>query len=88
MMLNRFWQGGWGFDWLYDKLFIRPFVWLTRANKEDVIDSLYDGIAGISRIFYSVLSDTQTGNVRWYMTGIAFGGVIAIAIVLLMRNVL
>ena len=30
----RFLQGGWGFDWLYDRVFVRPFVWLARINVE------------------------------------------------------
>ena len=79
--LDRFWFGGWGFDWLYSKLFVIPYSWLARTNKDDFIDSIYDGIAKLTEVFYRALSQTETGNVRWYMTGIAFGAIVAIAIV-------
>jgi NADH-quinone oxidoreductase subunit L len=78
--LRRFWFEGWGFDWLYERLLVRPFVWLARANKDDFIDSLYDGVARLNVVLYGVLARTETGKVRWYMTGIAFGAIVAIAI--------
>jgi NADH-quinone oxidoreductase subunit L len=78
--LDRFWFGGWGFDWLYNKLFVTPYIWLARTNKDDFIDSIYDGIAKLNEVFYRALSRTETGKVRWYMTGIALGAIVAIAI--------
>jgi NADH-quinone oxidoreductase subunit L len=84
--LCRFWFAGWGFDWLYDKLFVHPFVWLARANKDDFIDSAYDGIARLNQLFHAALSRTETGKVRWYAAGVAFGAIVAIAIVMLMSD--
>ena len=78
--LDRFWFAGWGFDWLYKKLFVGPYVWLARVNKDDFIDSIYDGIAKLNEVLYRALSVTESGKVRWYMTGIAFGAIVAIAI--------
>ena len=37
-LLARWWVQGWGFDWLYDRLFVRPFVWFARVNIRDGID--------------------------------------------------
>jgi NADH-quinone oxidoreductase subunit L len=78
--LQRFWYAGWGFDWLYDKLFVRPFVWIARTNKNDFIDLIYDGIAWLSQTTYRALSRTVTGQVRWYAMGIAAGAAAIIAI--------
>jgi NADH-quinone oxidoreductase subunit L len=78
--LQRFWFAGWGFDWLYDKLFVRPFVWVARANKNDFIDLIYDAIAWLSQATYRALSRTVTGQVRWYAMGIAVGAAAIIAI--------
>jgi NADH-quinone oxidoreductase subunit L len=64
--LRRFWFGGWGFDWLYDRLFIRPYVWIARVNKGDFIDAFYAAVAWAARLSHVVLSQTQTGHVRWY----------------------
>jgi NADH-quinone oxidoreductase subunit L len=78
--LHRFWSAGWGFDWLYDKLLVRPFVWIARTNKNDFIDLIYDAIAWLSQTTYRALSRTVTGQVRWYAMGIAVGAAAIIAI--------
>ncbi len=80
-VVERFWFSGWGFDWLYDILFVRPFIWLIQINRDDFIDLIYTGIAAISRILHAVLSATQTGNIRWYAMGIAAGAVVFLGIV-------
>jgi NADH-quinone oxidoreductase subunit L len=81
-VLHRFWFAGWGFDWLYDKVFVRPFVWAARINKSDFIDFIYRLVAGIIQVFHFILSLTQTGRVRWYAVGIAVGAVIIVGFVL------
>lgn len=80
-LLGRFWFAGWGFDWLYEQLFVKPFVWLARVNKDDLIDAFYDGVAKLNEVLHGLLARTETGKVRWYMTGIAFGAIVAIAVV-------
>ena len=80
--LQRFWLCGWRFDWVYDKLFVRPFVWLAAVNQDDFVDSLYTGTAWLCRFAHSLASRTQNGRVRWYATCIAAGSVIVITIVL------
>jgi NADH-quinone oxidoreductase subunit L len=79
--LHRYWLAGWGFDWLYDRCLVQPYVWLARADANDVIDPIYDGIAWLTQLGYHDLSRTQTGQVRRYAMGIAIGAVIIIAIV-------
>jgi NADH-quinone oxidoreductase subunit L len=78
--VHRFWLKGWGFDRAYDTLFVRPFVWVTRVNRDDFIDSFYTAVASISELFHYLMSATVTGKVRWYAAGIAVGAVIVIAI--------
>ena len=79
--LQGFWFSGWGFDWLYDMLFVRPFIWLTRINKDDFFDFGYTGIASLTRMAHGLLIKTQTGNIRWYAIGIAVGAVVLLGIV-------
>lgn len=78
--LHRFWYAGWGFDWLYDKLFVRPFIWMAQTYKNDFIDLIYEAIAWLSQTTYRALSRTVTGQVRWYAMGIAVGAAAIIAI--------
>lgn len=82
--LSRFWYTGWGFDWLYAHLFIRPFVWVARVNKGDAFDRLYDAIVWLAQVLHRALRTTQTGRVRWYAAGIALGAVVVVAIVVVL----
>ena len=80
--LHRFWFSDWGMDWLYDRLFVRPVVWIARVNKADVVDSIYVGLANLATFCYRVLSLTETGKLRWYAAWIAGGTVAFVAIVM------
>jgi len=82
--VQRFWYSGWGFDWLYDKSIVQPYLWIARADKDDFVDLIYDGIAAIVRALYRMMVRTQTGQLRWYATGIALGAVVTLAIVVLL----
>ena len=83
--IRKFWFQGWDFDALYDRLFVRPFLWIARINKADVIDSGYTGIAYLNRAVHGVLSRTQTGNIRWYAMGLAVGAVVFLGIVVMLQ---
>ena len=80
--LRRLWHAGWGFDWLYDRLFVRPVVWAARVNRGDAIDSIYDGVAAITKAGYRALAVMETGNLRWYAAAIAGGAVLFVAVVM------
>jgi NADH-quinone oxidoreductase subunit L len=82
--LHRFWYVGWGFDWLYDRLFVRPYVWFAHANRDDFVDFIFSGVAELSRTLNQLLSRTETGKVRWYAASIAIGAVITIAMVVML----
>jgi NADH-quinone oxidoreductase subunit L len=83
--LQGFWFSGWGFDRLYDMLFVRPFIWLTQINRDDFIDLIYTGMAEVNRVLHAALSATQTGNIRWYAMGIAMGAVLFLGIIIMFR---
>ncbi|HWZ31781.1 MAG TPA: NADH-quinone oxidoreductase subunit L [Bryobacteraceae bacterium] len=80
--LDQWWFAGWGFDWLYDKLFVRPFIWAANVNKSDFVDAFYTGIGRTAEASYRWLSSTETGRVRWYAAAMAVGSVLFIAVVL------
>jgi NADH-quinone oxidoreductase subunit L len=82
--LHRLWFAGWGFDRLYDTCLVRPYVWLAHADKDDVVDLIYRGIAALTQGFNRLLIGIGTGKVRWYATGIAIGAVIIIAITVIL----
>jgi len=80
--LHDWWFADWGFDWIYDKVFVQPFIWASEINKGDFIDAFYGGVAWLTQWSYRELSGTETGRVRWYAAGMAAGSVLFIAVVL------
>lgn len=71
--VRRFLLNGWEFDSLYNALLVRPFIFVTRINKKDVFDRLYNGIAQINININRLLSLTQNGSLRWYIAGVLLG---------------
>jgi NADH-quinone oxidoreductase subunit L len=78
--LSRWWFAGWGFDSLYDRLFVGPFVWLAGVDRADVVDRIYDGLVWIGRIGWRASNSAQTGRVRWYAAGLTIGALAITAI--------
>ena len=83
--VRRFWLAGWDFDALYNCLFVRPFAWFARINRHDFVDSGYTGVAAFNRMLSTLLSKTQTGNIRWYAMGMVVGAVVFLGIILLFQ---
>ena len=84
IVLNRFWYSGWGFDSIYDTLFVKPFVSIATTNKQDYIDKFYSGIVSVTDFFHGVFARTQSGVMRWYIMGIVIGAIFILAVGLLM----
>ena len=80
--IRRFWDGGWGFDWLYDRAVVRPFAALARLNKADALDLIYRFAAALTRAMHHLTALTQTGRLRWYAANMALGLALALLFVL------
>ena len=79
--VRRFWKSGWGFDWIYDRVFVKPFLWVARVNKSDAVDIVFRITAAVTRGFHHVGSLTQTGRLRWYAANMAIGLIVVVLIV-------
>jgi NADH-quinone oxidoreductase subunit L len=79
--LHRFWFTDWGLDWLYAAVLVRPYAWLARVDRRDVIDLPFLAVAWLSRGVGYLLGQTQTGYLRWYAAAVALGALVAIGIV-------
>jgi len=84
-VVERLWLAGWGFDWIYNGLFVVPFQWLTRKLASDPADLPVQGIAQATNLSYRALRSLQTGQVRCYATGLAMGTVVILAIAFFTR---
>ena len=78
--LHKFWNSGWGFDWLYDRLIVFPFLWLARINRADIVDGFYALVVEISRAANGMIVKTQTGYLRWYALSVAAGLLVLITL--------
>ena len=81
-LLAAWWVQDWGFDWLYDRLLVRPCMGFARANIRDGIDLAILTIPAGLRALNGALVRTETGRIRWYAAGMAAGAVLVVAMVL------
>ncbi len=79
--LAKFFFSGWGFDWMYDRLFVFPVVYFSNINKSDIFDQLNKGIAWGNRVANRIFVASQNGKIRWYAFGIVFGAAVTLTIV-------
>ncbi len=71
--LHSFFEKGWGFDTLYNTIFVRPVVWLSEVDKKDFIDIFNKVLAQTALLINSLLVRTQNGKLRWYLMSLAIG---------------
>jgi NADH-quinone oxidoreductase subunit L len=62
---------------LYERLLVRPFVAIARANRNDAFDRALDAVPASLRGIAELAGATQTGTLRWY-AGVAAAGVVVL----------
>ncbi len=82
LRINSFFYRGWDFDRLYDLLFVKPVVWLANINRKDFIDWFSIALSRITLFFNRQLSDTQNGELRWYIMVVTIGIVFILTILM------
>jgi len=82
--LEDFAGAGLGFDWLYQRLFVRPFLALAQLIRNDPVDRIFEGLGHAADSTHRWLSATQTGRLRWYASATALGGVLMVGAMLLL----
>ena len=71
--LNHFFETGFGFDKVYDRIIVNPIVWLAEIDKKDIFDYLNVSIARLALLGNRVISLTENGKLRWYILSFAIG---------------
>ncbi|HAF91832.1 NADH-quinone oxidoreductase subunit L [Stutzerimonas balearica] len=82
-LLGAWWYAAWGFDWLYDKLFVQPYLLLCRLLARDPIDATIGLVPRTAQGSHTLLSRSETGRLRWYAVSLVGGAVLLLGIVLL-----
>jgi NADH-quinone oxidoreductase subunit L len=78
--LHRFAKSCFGFDALYNFVFVKPVLYLARVNRNDVGISYVGAVSRVAEGLHYLLSMTQTGRVRWYAASVGIGAVLLIGI--------
>jgi len=82
LRLWRFWHHAWGFDALYDRVFVRPYLWLTALHRRDWINSTINIAPQFALMLNSALVTTQNGRLRWYALSLFAGAAVLLAALL------
>jgi hypothetical protein len=80
--LTAFVRGGFGFDHLYDLLFVRPLVGLA-GRGVDPVNLASEGVRGLTLRASSLLRAAQNGRPRRYLAALALGAAILLAAALI-----
>ncbi|WP_063656931.1 NADH-quinone oxidoreductase subunit L [Candidatus Arsenophonus triatominarum] len=73
----------WGFDQLYNLIFVKPFKAIAQLLANDPVNSLMNIPAVMSRWGNKGLTLSQNGQIRWYLVSMGLGAVLMLALLLL-----
>ena len=82
-LLSTLWFNAWGFDWLYDQLWVKPYLLATRLLARDPLDQTMELPAWLALRGNQLLAWTVTGKLRWYAASMGIGAVLVLALLLL-----
>ena len=80
--LSRWWFAAWGFDWLYDLLFVKTYRAIAWLLKSDPFNTLINLLAVVSRAASKGLTVSENGYLRWYVASMGIGAVVVLALML------
>ncbi|MCR3756577.1 MAG: NADH:quinone oxidoreductase subunit L [Sodalis sp. Ppy] len=74
------WLHAWGFDWLYDKIFVKPYLAVSRLLVHDPFNAMINIPALLVRWVGRGLTVSENGQLRWYAVSMGLGAVIVITL--------
>ncbi|WES88876.1 NADH-quinone oxidoreductase subunit L [Dickeya fangzhongdai] len=80
---STWWFHAWGFDWLYDKVFVKPYLAIATLLQRDPLNALMNIPAILTRWGNRALIVSENGQVRWYVASMGVGAVVVLALLLL-----
>ncbi|MFC0267684.1 NADH-quinone oxidoreductase subunit L [Kushneria aurantia] len=81
--LRRFFYSGFAFDWLYERITVRPFLFIARLHRRDWVNSLVNMWPALALGLNDLLLGTQNGRLRWY-AAVMTGGAVSMLFLLLL----
>lgn len=75
-VLWSLWHRAWGFDALYDRLLVRPWQFLVRMLRHDLVNLTVNLLALLARLLNGGLVRAQNGRMRSYATVMILGATV------------
>lgn len=82
---GTWWYHAWGFDWLYDKVFVKPFLGIAWLLQRDPLNALMNIPAILSRYAGRGLLLSENGYLRWYVASMSVGAVVVLVLLMVLR---
>lgn len=82
-LLSTLWFNAWGFDWLYDLVWVKPYLLATRLLGKDPLDRAMNLPAVLAQAGHQLLAWTVSGKLRWYAASMGMGAALILALLLL-----
>ncbi|QUG74994.1 NADH-quinone oxidoreductase subunit L [Erwinia sp. E602] len=81
---STWWFAAWGFDWLYDKVFVKPYLVIARLLSRDPLNSLMNIPAGLASLSNKGLLVSENGYLRWYLAAMSIGAVVVLGLLMVL----
>ncbi|MBX4181070.1 NADH-quinone oxidoreductase subunit L [Sodalis sp. CWE] len=74
--LTILWFHAWGFDWIYKKIFVEPYVTIARTITYDPVKKIIDNVTALLILWIRrILTMSENGQIRWYIASIGLGAI-------------
>lgn len=81
--LSTWWFHAWGFDALYEVLFVKPYKGAAWLIQNDPVNQFFNLFGSLLKGTNKGLSFSENGLARWYAASLGLGAVLVIALLLL-----
>lgn len=81
--LSNLWLNAWGFDRLYDLLFVKPYLWVARGFQSDPLNTAINFLPLLCRWGNRLFSVGENGQIRWYLASMGIGAVLILTLLLM-----
>lgn len=76
------WFHAWGFDYVYDKIFVKPYLIIAQLLAHDPLNTLMNLPALLARWAGRILTVSENGQLRWYAMSLGLGAIVVVALLI------
>lgn len=80
------WRNAWGFDALYNLLFVKPYLFIAKRLANDPVDRAWGVLPALVWAGNWFATKRQTGSLRGYAAGITLGAVVVLMILIVIQG--